>query len=134
MIRQASLNDVEIISELIQSQEGMWQSSWSDNVLERAIKSSDGLSYVWDEGSILGFICGHDVGFRGYISDLIISKKSRRQGIAGKLVKKVEEELKLRGCHLVIADVWHEAEEFYRSLSWRPVSSSVTLLKKDLKP
>jgi len=36
------------------------------DVFELGIKSSDGLSHVWvEDEKIVGFICAHDLGFRG---------------------------------------------------------------------
>ena len=112
----------------------MWQRAWSDNVINRALKSSDGLAFVWEDNEgIQGFICGHDVGFRGYLSELIVAPKSRRKGIGRQLVIYVQNELSKHGCHLVMADIWHEAEAFYKSLDWEPVSNMVSLRKKELR-
>jgi ribosomal protein S18 acetylase RimI-like enzyme len=133
MIRQAIPEDIPAITALIRAEEGMWQDAWADDVLDRAIKSSDGLAYVWDDGSVRAFVCAHDVGFRGYLSDLIVAKDARRKGIARRLVLRVQEELANRGCHLLISDVWHEAEPFYQALGWAPVTSLVKLLRKELR-
>ncbi len=41
-------------------------SSWHHDVLERSLRSADELAFVWEEdGRNLGFVCAHDVGFRG---------------------------------------------------------------------
>ena len=34
-----------------------------------------------EEGEILGYPCGHDLGFRAYLSDLIVAKSARNRGI-----------------------------------------------------
>ncbi len=133
MIRQATIQDLPDISCLIRSEPGMWQDAWAEDVLHRALKSSDGLAYVWDDSAIIGFVCGHDVGFRGYLSELVVARDARRKGIGRCLVQQVQKELTKRGCHLVMADTWHEAVPFYDSLGWVPVSDLVTLWKKDLK-
>lgn len=133
MIRQATKKDIPAISSLICTESGMWQDAWADNVINRALKSSDGLAFVWDNGVILGFVCGHDVGFRGYLSELVVAPDARRKGIGRQLVLRVQEEMTNRGCHLVMADIWHEAEPFYKSLGWVTVSNDVTLRKKDLR-
>jgi hypothetical protein len=36
------------------------------------------------------------------------------------LVQTVEEALRARNQRVLIADVWHDAEPFYRSLGWAP--------------
>ncbi len=129
MIRQATIQDIPDISSLIRSEPGLWQDAWADDVLHRALKSSDGLAYIWDDCAILGFVCGQDVGFRGYLSELVVTLKARRKGIGRHLVQHVQEELTKRGCHLVMADIWHEAGLFYDSLGWEPVSNLVILRK-----
>ena len=133
MIRQATLQDIQAIFSLIRAESGMWQEAWTDDVLIRALKSSDGLAFVWDDQGAQGFVCSHDVGFRGYLSELVVAPNFRRRGIGRRLVSHVQGELAKRGCHLVIADIWHEAEPFYESLGWIPVSDKVSLRKKDLK-
>jgi GNAT superfamily N-acetyltransferase len=133
MIREAMSNDIPAITALIRAEKGMWQDAWANDVLDRAIKSSNGLAYVWDDGSVRAFVCAHDVGFRGYLSDLVVGKDIRRKGIGRELVLRIQEELANRGCHLLISDVWHEAEPFYQSLGWTPVTSPVKLMRKELK-
>ena len=131
MIRSAKENDIPAICSLIRSGHG-WLDEWADDVVSRALCSSNGLSYVWADISILGFISAHDVGFRGYISDIVVLQAARKRGIGRSLVNQVERELARRGCHIVISDIWHEAEFFYRELDWEPVTSSVKLFKKKL--
>ena len=133
MIRQATIQDIPSISSLIRTESAMWQDIWTEDVLDRALKSSDGLAFVWESSSILGFVCGHDVGFRGYLSELVVAPDARRKGIGTQLVMHVQDELTKRGCHLVMADTWHEAEPFYDSLGWVSVSTLVSLRKKDLR-
>jgi ribosomal protein S18 acetylase RimI-like enzyme len=115
----------------MQSVPGYWNVAWPDDVLERAIRSADGLAFVWDEGGKLaGFVCAHDVGFRGYLSQLVVAEDARGRGIGGQVVQRVETELTARGCVTLIADVWKEAEGFYRALGWR--APDVVLLGKRL--
>ena len=132
MIRQATEQDIPAISSLIHAESGMWQDGWNDDVIFRALKSSNGLAFVWDHDGILGFVCGHEVGFRGYLSELVVAPNFRRKGIGRRLILHAQQELANRGCHLVIADIWHEAEPFYDSLGWIPVTNMVSLRKKDL--
>jgi hypothetical protein len=53
MIRQAISKDIPAITELIRDEEGMWQDAWADDAVDRAIMSSNGLAYVWDDGFAL---------------------------------------------------------------------------------
>ncbi len=46
------------------------------------------------------------------------------------LVERVQTELARRGCGILIVDVWHAAEPFYRSLGWEP--PDVVLLRRTL--
>jgi ribosomal protein S18 acetylase RimI-like enzyme len=132
MIREATTSDISKIRSLMQTVPGFWQQRWSDTTIAAAIESAHGLAFVWEGHSlILGFVCAHDLGFRAYLSELVVDKSVRNQGIASRLVRAVEEVLTGRGQQVLIADVWHEAEPFYWSLGWeRP---DVTLLRQRLK-
>jgi ribosomal protein S18 acetylase RimI-like enzyme len=131
MIRLAKLEDIKNIESLIRSVEGCWDNSWRENAIELGINSSNGLSFVYEKDeNIVGFICAHDIGFRGYISELIVSSDTQKQGIGKELLKKVEEELQKRGCKTIIADVRKCAEGFYEKAGWS--KPDVTLLRKKL--
>lgn len=131
MIRIATEQDVLQIRPLMQSVPGFWQKSWRHDVLERGIRSADGLAFVWEEGGqIAGFVCAHDVGFRGYLSELVVAEEMRGRSVGKQLLRRVEQELIDRGCAVLIADVWKDAEGFYRALGWRP--PDVILLVKRL--
>ena len=131
MIRKAKENDVEKIESLMRSAKGFWDDSWRQDVVLLGIKSASGLAYVYEShNEILGFICAHDLGFRGYLSEFIVAPKAQKKGIGKKLLAGVEKELKKRGCHLVIADVWKDAEKFYTNSGWTP--PKVILLRKKL--
>lgn len=115
----------------MQSVPGLWHEDWREDVLERAIRSADGLAFVWADGAqILGFVCAHDLGFRGYLSALVVAEKARGRGIGRQLVRQVERELAARGCVVLISDVWKGAEGFYRALGW--ASPDVILLRHRL--
>jgi GNAT superfamily N-acetyltransferase len=100
--------------------------------VERGLAASDGLAFVWDDaGQVIGFACAHDLGFRAYLSELIVSKSARGRGVGSELVERVHHELTVRGCAILISDVWRDAEKFYRSLGWK--EPDVTLMCKRLK-
>jgi ribosomal protein S18 acetylase RimI-like enzyme len=94
--------------------------------------SASGLAFVWEDNSrILGFVFAHDLGFRAYLSELVVDSSVRHQGIGTRLVQTVEEALRARHQQVAIADVWHDAEPFYRSLDWAPPEA--VLLRKRLR-
>jgi len=64
------------------------------------------------------------------LSELIVAREVRGRGIGKSLVERVQAELARRGRRILIADVWHDAEPFYRSLGWEP--PDVVLLRRKL--
>ncbi len=131
MIRKTEIKDSKQIEELLRGEKGFWDKSWRKDAIELGIKSSDSLSFVFEKDSkIIGFVCAHDMGFRGYLSELIVDSSYRRKGIGKKLVQKVELELKRRGCKTLISDVWKSSRKFYESLGWS--EPDVILLRKKL--
>ncbi len=131
MIQLATLQDIPGIVALMQSVPGFWQDTWDAAVVEQGIRASDGLAFVWNQDDdLIGFICAHDVGFRGYISELVVAERVRGLGIGTQLLQHVEQELARRGRTVLIADVWHGAETFYRALGYD--EPDVVLLRKRL--
>ena len=99
---------------------GFWQSWWSDETIGRAVESTN-IAFVWVERSeILGFVCAHNLGFRAYLSELAVADHARHRGIGTALVRAVEEALRKERIRILISDVWHDAEPFYRALGWEP--------------
>jgi GNAT superfamily N-acetyltransferase len=78
----------------------------------------------------IGFVCGHDLGFRAYLSELVVVKTRRGQGIGRQLVAHLESELASRGCAILISDVWKDVRGFYESMGWSPPDA--VLLRKIL--
>ncbi len=64
------------------------------------------------------------------MSELIVARGARGRGIGKSLVERIQAELARRGQRILIADVWHNAEPFYRSLGWE--SPDVILLRHKL--
>jgi predicted N-acetyltransferase YhbS len=117
----------------MEAEPGFWQHDWSDATLARGIETAGDLALVWEEeGAIVGFVCAHDLGFRAYLSELIVALEARGRGIGRGLIERVQGELARRGHRILIADVWHDAEPFYRSLGWEP--PDVVLLRRKLDP
>jgi GNAT superfamily N-acetyltransferase len=112
---------------------GFWQPRWSDQTIAEAIHSANGLALLWDVGSqILGFACAHDLGFRAYLSELVVDSGVQQQGIGTCLLKAVEDLLRDRKQQLIIADVWREALPFYASHHWS--APDAILLRRWLEP
>jgi ribosomal protein S18 acetylase RimI-like enzyme len=121
MIREAIAADIPSIVAMMQSVPGFWQPWWSEDTIEKALNSARGLAFVFEDNShILGFVCAHDLGFRAYLSELVVDNQARHQGIGALLLRAVEAALRNRNQRVLIADVWHDAESFYRSLGWEP--------------
>jgi len=115
----------------MEAEPGFWQRDWSDATLLRGIETAGDLALVWeDDATIAGFVCAHDLGFRAYLSELIVAHAAKGRGIGRNLVERVQDELARRGRHVLIADVWRDAEPFYRSLGWEP--PDVVLLRRKL--
>ena len=133
MVRDASVEDISNIRSLMLVEPGFWQPWWSDSTVADAIRSANGLAFVWEENSeILGFVCAHDLGFRAYLSELVVGSRARHRGIGTCLVQAVERALLRKGRRVLIADIWRDAEPFYRSLGWEPPDA--LLLRQLLKP
>jgi len=131
MIRKATDSDIPAIRILMKSVPGFWHEDWREDVLERGIRTADGLTFVWaDDSEIVGFVCAHDLGFLSYLSILVVAENARGKEIGRQLVRQVERELTERNCAVLISDVWKDAEGFYRTLGW--TSPDVVLLRQRL--
>jgi len=130
VIRLAGTGDIPRIEALMKSVAGFWDESWRPDVLERVLDSSETIALVHEDDTMDGFVCGHDVGFRAYLSELVVSPVSQGRGVGSELIAELERRLSDRGCFVLIADVWRDAERFYRSHGWTP--PDVVLLRKRL--
>jgi predicted N-acetyltransferase YhbS len=131
MIREAKHIDIPAIRAIMKGEPGFWQDRWRADVLERGLEAAAGLAFVCVENEkIVGLICGHDLGFRAYLSELVVAAAHRNRGVGRQLVARLESELASRGCEVLIADVWKGARAFYESIGWAP--PDVILLRKKL--
>ena len=131
MLRPASVSDAANVRVLMQSVPGFCQDWWSDKTIASAIRSAEGLTFVWEDASqLLAFICAHDLGFRAYLSELVVAPSVQHKGIGTRLLQAVEDALRRRGQRILISDVWHDAVLFYRSRGWSPPDA--VLLRREL--
>jgi ribosomal protein S18 acetylase RimI-like enzyme len=115
----------------MKAEPSFWQEEWRTDVLERGLEAAAGLAFVYVQGEeVIGFVSGHDLGFRAYLSELIVAKAHKGEGVGRQLVAHLESALVARGCAVLVADVWKGDRGFYESLGWTP--PDVILLRKKL--
>jgi len=132
MIREATQNDIPSIRALMKGEPGFWQENWRADILERWFEAAASLAFVYVAGEdIIGFVYGHDLGFRAYLSELVVANAHKGKGVGRHLVEHLESALAVRGCSVLIVDAWKDARGFYESLGWTP--PDVILLRKNLK-
>ena len=118
-IRPAASADSPAIRQLLQSITGVWQADWRPDAVQHSITAADGLAFVAVErGQVLGFISGHDLGFRAYLSEFAVAESRQHGGIGTALLRTFESALAQRGCRLVVADVYPPAQPFYCKHGW----------------
>lgn len=121
MIREATVADINEIRALMRSVADFWDEDWRQDELERAVASPDAVALVHRDGEAIdGFACAHDVAFRAYLSELVVSPVAQHRGVGSGLLVEVERRMADLGCSLIIGDVWRDAEEFYRTNGWTP--------------
>ncbi len=131
MIRKTKPSDYKQVESLMKSIDGFWDKKWREDVVGLSVNLSDDLSFVYvHKDKMVGFVCVHDCGFRAYLSELVVDPSMQGQGIAKKLLLKVENELRKRKCEILIADVWKEAVGFYKNQGWS--EPNVILLRKKI--
>ena len=119
-LRKATINDIEVISEIRKKQlqdEGQKPSVNMDNELHQFFldKMSSGDLIEWvaedDDGSIIATSAiifmdfppsfNNPSGKRGYVANMYTANEYRGRGIAGKLIEKLEEEARERGVEML---------------------------------
>ena len=100
------------------------EEEWKDFNVSRGYeykKESDKLT-ARVNNELQGYISFETVGGVAYLSELIVSKKSRRLGIGRKLIEKFEETCKNKGCHMVYLETSEkhlEAVKFYEGMGYK---------------
>ena len=118
-IRSAAARDEKQITELLKNTPGVWQAWWREGTVATALQSADKHALVASrEDEIIGFACFHDVGFRAYLSEMVVAESEQGNGIGSKLLKKGEAMLAADKCQLIIGDVYPPAEGFYSKHGW----------------
>jgi len=129
-VRIANHTDILGIEQLLRSVPGVWQPVWRNDVVERALRSANDLAYVAAEQRIIGFACAHDVGFRAYLSELVVAESWQRQGVGSMLLAALQRGVAARGCKLVVADIFPPSAAFYRAKGW--TEPRALLLRREL--
>ena len=59
-VRVAVPADAPAVESLLRATPGVWQGSWRDDVVLRAVESAAGLAFVAEENAgVIGFACAH---------------------------------------------------------------------------
>ena len=126
-IRRAAAGDcdsiVDLIAELRRDDAGTDIDRQPSLAAVRAAVESTSCTVLVAEAdnAVLGFIVSHWVPFpmlggtEAYISDLVVSRRRRGQGIGRRLVSDIEIEARRRGCVRVMLNNRMSAESFRRS-------------------
>ena len=118
-IRSARAGDERQIKALLKKTSGVWQKWWRETAVGQALKSAGRHALVACRGKkIVGFACFHDVGFRAYLSEMVVDESEQGRGIGTRLLKKGEAMLAVDKCQLIVADVYPPAEGFYTKYGW----------------
>ena len=83
---------------------------------------AEGTTFVAEDGDLVGFVMGFVEGGRGKVLTLNVLPERRRQGVAGRLVAALEEELASQGAGAVSLEVAvdnREAIALYAALGYR---------------
>lgn len=103
-IRTAKPADADNITRLMKSEPGFWNDRWPESIVARALAAPTTIALVALAAAepapepvpllaspavrpqhapvIAAFACAHHLGFRGYLSELIVAANHRGQGIA----------------------------------------------------
>src|SRR5262249_43114991 len=131
MIRLAGTSDIPRIEALMKSVAGFWDEGWRPDVLQRALAPSESIALVHEEDDTIdGFVCGHDVGFRAYLSELVVSRHTRGGGAGWQLTRDPAPPRPAPGSGAPPGGVWRAAAPSSRSPGGPP--PAVVLLRKHL--
>lgn len=110
----------------------------------KEVKENDGMCFIaLENNKVIGLIMGcifpydeydyldYKCPKRGEITELIVSKNARSNGVGNLLMKKMEDYFKSKNCEYIIVDVFaynHNAYNFYNKKGYH--SRMQTLIKK----
>ncbi len=104
---------------LLRALPGVWQETWRADCVRLGILNAGGLALVaYSNGTLIGFLCAHDVGFRAYLSEFAVAAEWQGKGVGSALLQRLETALRARGCALLVADVFPPAQGFYQKHGW----------------
>ena len=119
-IRIMTSKDLPSIRTMMENEKFFWHKVWTNDTLRKAIEMAQDSALVYEENSnIVGFVFGYNLGFRGYISALLVKNGYRKNGIGKLLLNRIENNLEKNKCELIIADIIPDAELFFKKLGWK---------------
>ena len=119
-IRIMTSKDLPSIRTMMENEKFFWHKVWTNDTLRKAIEMAQDSALVYEENSnIISFVFGYNLGFRGYISALLVKNEYRKKGIGKSLLNRIENNLEKKKCELIITDILPDAELFYKKLGWK---------------
>lgn len=135
-IREMKLDDYEQAVELWENTEGLVLSEADSKPnIESFLDRNPGMSFVCVAGErVVGTaLCGHD-GRRGFLYHVAVSQSYRGKGIAGRMVERCLEELRLAGltkCHLFTVESNEIGNRYWSATGWQR-RDGILLYSRDL--
>ena len=119
IVRLAVATDAMEVDSLLRSVRGVWQGGWREDCVSRAIEAADGLVFVAElSARVVGFVAAHDLGFRAYLSEIVVAEAVQGRGIGRVLLDRVESVLAERRCKIMVGDIYPNAVGFYTGMGW----------------
>lgn len=110
------------------------KSDTPDELFKKLQRDPDLFLVAETDNRIIGAVIGGFDGRRGMIYHLAIAQTHRRMGIGNRLMAKLEERLKAKGClraYLMVVQGNQHAADFYNDLGWG-IMDGIDTYAKDL--